>query len=184
MPAQQLEQESGLYCGLAGGKEELQERCDSLRPGSLVVLGAGNCFEMQIAAVAPAFFDQNAAQLLNVVRAAAAFFGAHIQPNSRTALQIHASGKIENPAAIPPHRRRKYGQLAEDLGEAKAEIDAKKPAKRRAAQPRIYRARERAIFSVDERHDLFEQHLAVAIGFAAAQSFVARRRVLAQARFA
>src|ERR1700730_7832588 len=108
-PARQHRRESGLYCGLAGRKEKLQEGRDALRPSCYVMLGTENYFKAQIAALAPAFFYQNAAQLLHLVGAAAAFLGADIEPDSRAALQIQASGKIQNPPAIPPYRGRKHG---------------------------------------------------------------------------
>src|ERR1700733_8825626 len=79
------QQESGLYCALAGGKEKLQERSDTLGPSCFVMLGAGNHFESQIAALVPAFFNQDVTEAPNVFGAAAAFFGAHVEPDSRTA---------------------------------------------------------------------------------------------------
>jgi hypothetical protein len=51
------------------------------------MLGAGNYFESQIPAFAPAFFNQDATEASHVFGAAAAFFSANIEPDSRTAGQ-------------------------------------------------------------------------------------------------
>lgn len=144
------------------------------------MLGAGNYFKVKIVAFAPALFDQDAAQPLHVIRAAATFFGTHVEPNARTALQIYASYEIQDPAAVPPYGRRKYGELAENLRKAQAKINRKQAAERRATDSGIGRSIERTILRFDEWLDFFEQHPAVPVGFAAAHFFVARRRVLAK----
>ena len=95
----------------------MQERSDTLGPGCFVMLGARNHLEAQIPAFVPAFFNQDATEASHVFGAAAAFFSAHVEPDSRAAGQCHARGKIQNPTAVPPYGRRKDGELPENLRE-------------------------------------------------------------------
>src|SRR4029077_16087630 len=127
------------------------------------MLGAGNHFKSQIAAFEPAFFNQDATEASHVFGAAAAFFGAHVEPDSRTGGQSYARGKIQNPTAVPPHGGRKDGKLPKHLRETGSKINCQKAAERGAAESCICGAGERAILRFHERFYFFEQHLAVTV---------------------
>ena len=57
-----LPRKSGLYCGLPGGKEELQKGADALGPGGFVVLPAVDHFEVQVVVFLPASLEQRVAE--------------------------------------------------------------------------------------------------------------------------
>src|SRR5580658_895232 len=111
----QLRRERGLYCGLPGGKEELQKRAYAFGPGGFVVLRAVDHFKMQIATFLPAALAQRIAQRGDVRDRVRIFLGADVEPNPRPRVERSPRRKLQNGAAVPPHGRRQHRELAEYL---------------------------------------------------------------------
>ena len=120
-----------LYCGVSGGKEELQERGDALGPGGFVVLRAGEDFKMEVAIFLPAFLQERVAESGDLFNGARdAFVGADIEPDARSLRQFCARDRLENDAVIPPYGRGEDRELAENLRIFQAKIDSEETAER------------------------------------------------------
>ena len=120
----------GLYCGLTGGIQELQEWADAPGPGGFVVLGTFDALVGEIFAELPAFLQKDVAILLDVLNDARAFLRANVKPDSRARLDIRGSGHTVKDALIPPDGRRESGDAAEHSRMLKAEIEREQAAKR------------------------------------------------------
>src|SRR5208282_428710 len=174
----------GLYPAFFRGKQELQERSDAAGPGGFIVFGALDALVMQIAPQLPSFAQKDIAKPLHIFHSAPALARARIQPDSRNRLNRGRGGKTQDHALVPPHGRRKCGNLSENLRQAESQIKRKQPPERGAADPRILDPARNAVSFHDEWPHFFKEKFGVAVRPAAAEPWRACRRVFTQPLFA
>jgi hypothetical protein len=112
----------GLWIGRDGWVEELEDAADALRPGGFVVFAAFYAFVVEVLALAPAFFEEDIAELFYVLDDTRALFRADIEPDRGPGLDRRGGGKTVNHALVPPDGRGESGDLAEQLRIFQAEI--------------------------------------------------------------
>src|ERR1700735_2368711 len=134
-----------LFCGLSGGKQELQEWAHATRPGLLVMLGALNLLEMKILIVLPAPFYQRVAKIRDILQSVRRFIGAYVQPDTRARLNGRWRHVTENRPLAPPHGRREHREFAENVRILQSEVNRQQTAQRRAPDADIFRFVQRAI---------------------------------------
>src|SRR5258706_12256328 len=122
----------GLYCGLGGRIQELQEGAYALGPGGFVVLGAFYALVVEVFAGLPAFLQEDVAILFDVLNDAGAFLLADVEPDARTRLDVRGGSETVNEALVPPYGRREGGDAAEDLRMLGAQIEREQAAERGA----------------------------------------------------
>src|SRR5216683_7909829 len=173
----------GLYCGLVRGKQKLQERSDARCPGRFVVLGAFDALVVKVCAQAPAFLQENVAELLDLMNDAWAFSCADVEPNAGTELHGRGGGETMNDALIPPNRRRERCEASKNMGKLQAHIEREQAPERGTTNSGAGRAGKHAVFSLNERHQFLNYKFCVAVGAPSAQARRFGRRIFINARF-
>ena len=116
------EQSGGLCFGIGCWVEEFEHAADALRPRGFVVLAAFYSLVVKVLVFAPAFVEEDIAELFYVLDDAGTFFGSDIEPNRWARLDRRGGGKTVNHALVPPDGRGECGDLAEQLRILQAEI--------------------------------------------------------------
>ena len=105
----------GLYFGRGGWIQKLQEGAYALGPGGFVVFGAFYAFVVEVLTLAPAFFQEEVAELFYVGDDLGTFAGADVEPDAWAGMQVGSGGKAQDYALIPPDRGGERGNFAEGL---------------------------------------------------------------------
>jgi hypothetical protein len=93
----------------------LQDGAYALGPGGFVVFGAFDAFVVEVLALAPAFFQEEVAELFYVLDDAGAFARADVEPDAGAGVRVGSGGKAQDYALIPPDRGGERGNFAEGL---------------------------------------------------------------------
>src|SRR3981189_814946 len=120
----------GLYCGLRRWIQKLQERADALGPSGFVMLSAVDTLVGEIFAKLPTFLKEDVAKLFNIGDDARTFFGADVEPDSRTGLDRSGGGEAMDPPLLPPNRWRERYEPTEDLRMFQSKIEGQQSAQR------------------------------------------------------
>lgn len=161
----------------------MQERPDSLGPGSFVVFRAFDALVVQFVLEAPAFFEEYVAEIFDFMHNARAFARADVQPDARARLDIHGLNETMNDELIPPHGGRERSDFAKNGGMLEPEIERNQAAQRRAANSGVQRAGESAVFAIYERLHFLNQKFRVAVGAATTEFGDVRGRIFSDTRF-
>src|SRR5579885_3577911 len=176
-------QERALYCARLRGEEESEEGANATCPSGFIVLAAFDALVVQVFFEAPALLQQHITELLHVLDNTRAFLCADIEPDAGTRLGAGGRREFVHDALIPPNRRRKSGNAAEDIGALETKVERDETTERGAAEAGVGRTGKRAVFALDEGHNFFNEESGVAVGAASAEPGHARGCVFADARF-
>ncbi len=163
-------------------EEEAEEEACAFPPCPFIVQCAGCFHVLQVHTASPALAQENAVEQ-SCAAEHSGFACTHVEPDFGIgSLSGLIDQQSDNPAVVPPHAGAQEGEFAENGGVDQSQIEREQSAQRAAAQGCVARPAPRAPVAVYPGFDFVDQHLPVAIGFAAAVvDAVVRGRVFVDA---